>query len=99
MHKDTPQDVRRERMIFYPVIFLSAIFCVSIFIVIAATFGDQNIPANHWVNRNANWVLITETVLLMIAAIGAMTIDRIRTLRRLARENENKIAEESIDVG
>ena len=86
-------------MIFYPVIILSALFCVSIFIVIAATFGDQNIPANDWVNKNANWVLIIETVLLMMAAIGAMTVDRIRTLRRLARAKENQITEDSTDVG
>ncbi|WP_417847392.1 hypothetical protein [Thalassoglobus sp.] len=88
MNKDSPQDVRRERMTFYPVIVISTIFCVSIFIVIAVTFGDQDVPVNRWVNKNANLILIVETVLLTITAIGAMTVDRLRTLKRIAAEKE-----------
>lgn len=97
--KDDPKDVRRERITFYPVIILSAIFCVSIFIVIAATFGDRNLPVNKWVNKNANWILIVETILLVIAAIGAMTADRIRTLRRIANEQSDSHDGETTDVG
>ncbi len=88
MQNDCPQDVRRERMTFYPVIVMSTIFCISIFIVIAATFGDQEVTVNRWVNKNANFILIVETVLLMISAIGAMTVDRLRTLKRLAAEED-----------
>lgn len=82
-------------MTFYPVILFSTLFCISIFIVIAATFGDPTIPVNQWVNRHANVVLLVETVLLMFAAIGAMTVDRIRTLRRLAAEKELAARSES----
>lgn len=75
-------------MTFYPVIILSTIFCVTIFIVIAATFGDPSIPVNQWVNKNANTILIVETVMLLVAAIGAMTVDRVRTLRKLAEQSD-----------
>lgn len=88
MNDEDPQYVRRDRMTFYPVVVMSTIFCVSIFIVIAATFGDPLNPVNKWVNHNANVFLLGETFLLMAAVLIAMTLDRIRTLERLARQQE-----------
>lgn len=88
MNDEDPQAVRRDRMTFYPVVLMSTIFCVSIFIVIAATFGDPLNPVNKWINRNANAFLLGETVLLMVSVLVAMTLDRMRTLRRLARRQE-----------
>ncbi|TWT49899.1 hypothetical protein KOR42_38510 [Thalassoglobus neptunius] len=97
-HEST-DEVKRDRLTFYPVIVVSAIFCISIFIVIAATFGDQLNPANRWINRNANSVLIIETVVLVIVTLGAMTIDRVRTLKKLSQtKSSSPVAQESSDV-
>ncbi len=90
MQKDDSQDARRDRMTFYPLIVMGAIFCISIFIVIATAFGDPDHPLNRWVNQNANLMLITETVLLVTLSVGAMTVDRQRTLRALAKEQKNE---------
>ena len=99
MQNDDPEDARRDRMTFYPLIVMGAIFCISIFIVIATTFGDPDHPLNSWVNLNANLILITEAVLLVILSIGAMTVDRLRTLKKLASEQKEQenIPEESCD--
>lgn len=103
MTEDDPQTVRTDRITFYPVIVLAAIFCISIFIVIAATFGDPNIPLNKLINRHANSVLIVETVLLTLTTLGAMTVDRLRTLRKLAQQTDDSTPDssqqEESDVG
>lgn len=83
-------DARRDRMTFYPVIVLAALFCVTIFMVIAATFGDPANPANRWMNANANSLLIGESILLVVAAVAAMTIDRVRTLRQLGAARDEQ---------
>lgn len=108
MQKDNSKAARHDRMTFYPLIVMGAIFCISIFIVIATTFGDPDHPLNRWVNLNANLILITETVLLVILSVGAMTVDRLRTLKILAMEQEktegetdvaNAASETNDDVG
>ena len=84
-------------MTFYPVIVMATLFCVTIFMVIAATFGDPANPANRWMNRNANMLLIGESVLLVVCAVGAMTIDRMRTLQRSPSRGNNASPETSAD--
>ncbi len=96
MKKDDSKDARLDRMTFYPLIVMGAIFCISIFIVIATTFGDQDHPMNRWVNQNANLILITESVLLVILSVGAMTLDRLRTLKIIALEQENFAQEANV---
>lgn len=85
-----------DRAIFYPVAFVGAIFCMSIFVIIAATFGAADNPVNEWVNKNATQILLWETLLLVTVSIGAMTYDRIRTMRRMQAMSD--AAEDETDV-
>lgn len=83
---ETPETVRRDRLTFYPVVLMSTVFCVSIFIVIAATFGERTNPVNAWINRHANLILLAEAGVLFGLSILAMTLDRLRTLKQLAAD-------------
>ena len=85
----TNQDeTRRDRLTFYPVVLMATIFCITIFLVIAATFGDPAHPVNKWINKNANTLFIVEAILLVVLSIVAMAIDRVRTLKRMAEQYE-----------
>jgi len=86
-----------DRAIFYPVAFVGAIFCMSIFVIIAATFGDADNPVNEWVNKNATQILLWETLLLVTVSIGAMTYDRVRTVRRMQTMNDDTKDENDVD--
>lgn len=72
---------RRDSLVFYPVAVVGGVFCLSIFICIAATFGDPDVPVNRWVNRHFSAILLGEAMLLIVVSIGAMTADRLRHLR------------------
>ncbi len=88
MSDSNSNQVYKDRVIFYPVAVVGAVFCISIFVVIATAFGDPLAPANQWVNKFATPLLLFETLLLVTVAIGAMAADRVRTLRRLAVEKK-----------
>ncbi len=75
----TPEE-QRDRLVFYPVAIMGGVFCVTVFMSIAALLGDQQVPAKQWINRHITTVLVVEAVLLLLTGILAMTIDRQRTL-------------------
>lgn len=77
----TPEE-RTDRLVFYPVAAVGTVFAVTVLMTIAATFGDPRAPANQWFNRHATPLLLWETALLVVVAVLAMFIDRVRTLRR-----------------
>lgn len=95
--EDNPFADPLDRAIFYPVAFVGAIFCMSIFVIIAATFGDAGNPVNDWVNKNAIPILLWETLLLVTVSIGAMTYDRVRTMRRMQTMNDASEDENDVD--
>ncbi|WP_437227574.1 hypothetical protein SH661x_000444 [Planctomicrobium sp. SH661] len=79
-------DERRDRLVFYPVAVAGGIFCITVLMTIAAAFGDSQAPVTRWLNRNATGLLLWETAALVLTAVLAMGIDRVRTLRRLRKE-------------
>lgn len=76
-----PENARRDRLIFYPVAALGGLFCLSIFICIAATFGDPEVPLNQWITRNFTSILLGEAGVVLVVGFAAMTVDRLITLR------------------
>jgi|GEM_PF-2250062 hypothetical protein len=74
-----------ERLVFYPVAVVAGLFVLTILMTVAGSFGDPNAPLNRWLNRNATSLILGETGLLACVAIGSMTIDRIKTIRRRKR--------------
>lgn len=77
----TPEE-QRDRLVFYPVAVVGGVFCVTVLMTIAAAFGDPQAPVAKWLNRNATPLLLWETALLVTISVLAMTIDRVRTLRK-----------------
>lgn len=92
-----------ERLVFYPVAVVAGLFVLTILMTVASAFGDPDAPVNHWLNRNATNLILAETGLLTCVAVGSMTIDRIKTIRRQKRSaisrSLDEIEEESSDVG
>lgn len=84
MSKSPAQDAFRDRLVFYPVAAMGALFCISVFAVTtAAVVGDPAVPLTRWLMRYGNALLLIEAGLLVATGLSAMTIDRLRTLRRL----------------
>jgi len=89
MDRPLTPDEKRDRLVFYPVAVVAGIFCLTVFMTIAAVFGDPQAPFTRWMNRNATPLLLWETALLVTIGILAMTIDRLRTLQRIRREQSS----------
>lgn len=68
------------------VILSGAAFAVTCLVSVAATLGDPHGPMNQVVTVYGMHAIAMETVILMISGLGAMTVDRIQTLHRQARE-------------
>ena len=86
-----------DRAIFYPVAAVGGLFCVTILICIAAALGDPLAPVNQWINQRVTGILLGETLLLVTVGVGAMTADRVRTIRQQAtrkRLESNRPADE-----
>jgi len=78
-------DERRDRLVFYPVAVVGGLFCLTVLMTIAATFGDPQAPMARWLNRHGTPLLLWETALLVTVSVLAMVIDRVRTLQRLKK--------------
>jgi len=98
MNDSETQNVTTDRAVFYPVAVVGAVFCMTIFAVISAAFGNSQAPMNAWLNRHSTPLLLWETGLLVVTGIGAMTIDRIRTLKRLKAQAEETAVEEGTEL-
>lgn len=85
------QDERRDRFVFYPVAIVGALFCLTVFMSIAAAFGDQQGPMAKWMNQHGTGLLLWETALLVVVGFIAMTIDRLRTLKRLREDQQRQV--------
>ncbi|MFG0332112.1 MAG: hypothetical protein ACF8TS_02010 [Maioricimonas sp. JB049] len=78
-----PERTVESNVFFSVVIVFGALFVVTVLISIAIAFGDPRAPANQWVNRHLTTLLGVEVVLLIVAGLLAMVIDRVRTLSRI----------------
>jgi len=90
MSQPLTPDERRDRLVFYPVAVVGGLFCLTVLMTIAATFGDPQAPAARWLNRHGTPLLLWETALLVTVSVLAMVIDRIRTLQRLKKSQSTQ---------
>lgn len=77
----------RDRLVFYPVAVMGGVFCITVFLAVAATFGDPAHPLHDLINRFGTPVLLIEAGLLVVVGLLAMTVDRVLTLRRRSQNS------------
>ena len=73
-------------LLFRLIVPATALFVVTILASIACLFGDPRAPVAKWFEAHVNTLLIGELVVVVVLTLLAMTVDRIRTLRRSAEE-------------
>jgi membrane protein DedA with SNARE-associated domain len=66
---------------------LAAIFCITIFAMVAAMLGDEASPPVRFLNNHGGTLIAVEVAATLLVAVIAMGADRIKTLRNL-REQE-----------
>lgn len=66
------------------VIVSGAAFALTCLVMVAATLGDPHGPMNRLVRAYGTSAAGIETIVLVLSALGAMTVDRIQTLRQEA---------------
>ncbi len=66
----------RPAMLFRAVGVVAALFVLTVFVMIAALFSDQELPINVWLNRYALPVLLAEVGLLLLLGFAAIITDR-----------------------
>ena len=58
-----------------------ALFILTVLALIASVFGDPRAPVAQWFDQHAGTLLTVEFLAIMVLALLAMAIDRIRTLK------------------
>lgn len=75
--------------IFFSVVTVfGTLFVVTVLVAVALAFGNPQIPMNQWLNRHLTTVLGVEVLLLIVAGVLAMAIDRMRTLSRMRADSQ-----------
>ena len=74
---------------------LGVLFCVTVLAVSAAMFGDPAAPVAIALDAYGGAILAAEVGGILLAGFGAMTVDRLRTLRRIRGEGEVASGERS----
>ncbi len=80
---DDPKTPAPERanILFRASAVLAAIFCVTVLALIAAMGGGGGSPVAKFLNENGGTIISVEVAATLFCAVGAMTLDRRRTLR------------------
>lgn len=76
-------------LLFRAVIALAALFCITIFAMVAAMVGDNGSPVVRFLNDHGGTIIVVEVIATLAVCFLAMAADRIKTLRS-EREQENK---------
>lgn len=76
----------RPSLLFRLIVPATTLFIFTIFALIAAVFSDPRAPVTQWLDANGNQLLLWEFVVVVVLAILAMAIDRIRTLKGIDEE-------------
>ena len=82
----------RTSLLFRLIVPACAVFIVTILIMIASVFGTPPAPVAQWLDRHLGTVLTVEFTVIMVLALLAMTVDRVRTLKsgHVHRQTEHK---------
>ncbi|WP_437203151.1 hypothetical protein [Planctomicrobium sp. SH664] len=77
-----PDQTRQDRLVFYPVAVVGAVFCITVLASTVSLFSDPDHPLSRWMQKYGTRALVLETILLIATALLAMTIDRFKTLKQ-----------------
>jgi hypothetical protein len=83
-----PPPPEKISLLFRAVIVLAAIFCITIFAMVAALMGDGGSPAMRFLNEHGGTLIAVEVVATLFVILGAMFADRWKTLRAARQEDE-----------
>jgi hypothetical protein len=87
-------DRPRTKNVFFPLAaFFSAAFVLTIFVSIAAMFGDPGAKAAVFLDRYGGGLIAGEVAAILVTGFLALAIDRRQTLRNRQRQAENQHVE------
>ncbi len=78
----------RPSLLFRLIVPATSIFIVTILSLIAVLFSDERAPVARFLNRHGNTLLIVELIVVVVLSFVAMAVDRWRTLRDIACEQD-----------
>ena len=84
---------KRAGLLFRLTAVVGAVFVITIFALVAAMLGDPEAPPAKFLNRHGTAIIIGEVGLILVIGLLAMTVDRIRILRGLARSDSPQSVE------
>lgn len=76
---------------------LAAVFCITIFALVAAMMSDGRAPLFRLLNDHGGTIILIEVVATLSVAFLAMAADRIKTLRALREQEQNNPLPDSDD--
>lgn len=76
----------RPSLLFRLIVPVTVVFILTVLSLISALFGDPAAPVAQWLDAHGDALLFWEFVAILVIAVLAMTVDRIRTLKGLDEE-------------
>lgn len=76
----------KPSLLFRLIVPATVVFILTILSLVASTFSDPESPQAAWMDKNADALLLWELIIVMVLAVLAMAIDRMRTLKGLDEE-------------
>lgn len=76
----------KPSLLFRLIVPATFVFILTVLSLVASIFSDPESPQAAWMDKNADALLLWELVIVMVLAILAMAIDRMRTLKGLDEE-------------
>ena len=85
-----------RRNFFFPLTALaSALFIVTVLLLIATVFGDPRAPANQFFDRNAGVIMAAEVAAILLFGFLALVVDRRQTAGREERPETLRVTNSS----
>jgi hypothetical protein len=85
-----PSSDRRRQNMFFPLLAVGGgLFVVTILAMLAATAGDPQAPPSRFFRAYGTPLIVAETVLLVVLAVAALTIDRRQSLAARSAEGRD----------
>ena len=76
---------RQLNIFFRLTVVAASVFVVTILASLSTLFGDPLSPVNQFLEREANTMLVTEVVAILVLGLLALVVDRRQTLRQQAQ--------------
>lgn len=86
-------DSAEKPNVFFRLLILSAtVFVATILIMVMTVFSDADTPMRRWFDEHVGRLMIVEVVVTLGIGVLALSVDRVRTLRQRAGQ-EDAVAE------